>query len=171
MKKITIPKRFGYPTLDIVVNGIVHTVESGKEIEVEDHIAEAIENAIALAPVIRVPKSKFAQLAEDTLNEMTADDLAGITTLTKYCFYYANYLKAVTLPDSIAFIDNYAFGGCWRLATIYLPETPPTLASSNAFDSIPTTAKFICKTEESLAAYRSAPEWGAMTRTYTFVVE
>ena len=44
-KTIIIPKRFGYPTLDIVVNGKVYTVESNKEIVVEDHVAEAIENA------------------------------------------------------------------------------------------------------------------------------
>ena len=47
MKTITIPKRFGYPTLDIMVNGKVYTVKSGEEITVEDNIAEAIENAIA----------------------------------------------------------------------------------------------------------------------------
>ena len=47
MKTITIPKHFGYPTLDITINGKEYTVKSGEEIEVEDSIAEAIENAIA----------------------------------------------------------------------------------------------------------------------------
>ena len=55
MKTITIPKSFGYPTLDVTVNGKVYTVKSGEEITLEDHIAEAIENAIALEPK---PKSK-----------------------------------------------------------------------------------------------------------------
>ena len=48
MKTITVPKKYGYPTLDITVNGKEYTVKSGEEISVEDHIAEAIENAIAL---------------------------------------------------------------------------------------------------------------------------
>ena len=50
MKSITIPERFGYPTLEITINGKEQTFSSGVEIEVEDSVAEAIENAIALAP-------------------------------------------------------------------------------------------------------------------------
>ena len=50
MKTITIPKSFGYPTVDIVVNGKKYTVKSGEEVTIENHIAEVIENAMALAP-------------------------------------------------------------------------------------------------------------------------
>lgn len=50
MKTITIPKSFGYPTVDIVINNIKHTLKSGVSISVEDHIAEVVENAMALAP-------------------------------------------------------------------------------------------------------------------------
>jgi hypothetical protein len=50
MKTIIIPKRFGYPTADITINGIEHTFNTGVEIEVDDHLAAVIENAIALAP-------------------------------------------------------------------------------------------------------------------------
>lgn len=46
MKTITIPKSFGFPTLDIVINNVRHTFRSGEEISVDDHIAEAIMNAI-----------------------------------------------------------------------------------------------------------------------------
>ena len=49
MKTITIPKSFGYPTLDIVINNEKHTLKSGVEITVDDRIAEVIENAAALA--------------------------------------------------------------------------------------------------------------------------
>ena len=87
MKTLTIPKRFGYPTLDITVNGIEYTVKSGEEITLEDHVAEAIENAIALAPKIGVPRSKLAQIAEDSLTELTADDLAGISMISNCAFY------------------------------------------------------------------------------------
>lgn len=50
MKTITIPKRFGYPTAKITANGKEYILKSGEEIAVEDHIAEIIENAIALEP-------------------------------------------------------------------------------------------------------------------------
>ena len=50
MKTITIPKSFGYPTVDVVINSHKHTLKSGEEISVDDYIAEVIENAIALEP-------------------------------------------------------------------------------------------------------------------------
>lgn len=50
MTTITIPKRFGYPTVDIYINGKKYTFSSGVEISVEDNIADIIENAVALEP-------------------------------------------------------------------------------------------------------------------------
>jgi hypothetical protein len=50
MKNITIPKKFGYPTVNITVNGIEYTLETGVEIEVDDHVAEVVDNALALEP-------------------------------------------------------------------------------------------------------------------------
>ena len=50
MKTIIIPTRFGFPTLDLYINGRKSTFKSGEEISVEDHIAEVIENAIKLEP-------------------------------------------------------------------------------------------------------------------------
>lgn len=54
MRTITVPKKYGYPTLDITVNGKEYTVKSGEEITVEDSVAEAIENAIALESKAKV---------------------------------------------------------------------------------------------------------------------
>lgn len=170
MKTITIPKRFGYPTLDITVNGKEYTVKSGEEITVEDHIAEAIENAIALAPKIGVPRNKVAQLAEGSITEITAEDLAGISTLLDFAFYYKQKLKKVTLPDEITDIGNYAFQWCVELEKVFLPEKPPTLASSNVFSNIKTDCIFYCKTQESLSAYTKAQSWSALAKNYTFAV-
>lgn len=50
MKKIIIPTRFGYPTVDILLNFKRYTLQTGVEIEVEDELAEAIENSLALEP-------------------------------------------------------------------------------------------------------------------------
>ena len=50
MKTINIPKRFGYPTVDIYINNKTYTLKSGEEITVDDNVAAIIENAIALAP-------------------------------------------------------------------------------------------------------------------------
>lgn len=194
MKTITIPKRFGYPTLDVTVNGKEYTVESGEEITLEDHIAEAIENAIALAPKFVVPKSKLAQLADGSITEITASDLDGIEKICINAFYTCRSVEKVTIPNSVKDIGKYAFYGCAKLESIamgnsvtyieqtafewcslltsvYLPEIPPTLADVNAFANINASCVFYCKTQESLEAYRSAENWNTLAGTYTFKVE
>ena len=88
MKTITIPKSFGYPTVDIVINNVKHTLLSGVEISVEDYIAEVVENAIALAPKIGRNKSKLVQRAEGSITELTANDLEGIEKIAYYAFYF-----------------------------------------------------------------------------------
>ena len=171
MKTITIPKRFGYPTVDITINGKEETFASGVEINVEDSVAEAIENAIALAPKIGVPRNKVAQLAEGSITEITAEDLAGVSTLLDFAFYYKQKLKRVTLPDHITAIGNYAFQWCVELGEVYLPEKPPTLASSNVFSNIKTDCIFYCKTQESLNAYEKAQSWSVLAKNYSFAVK
>ena len=50
MKKITIPERYGYPTVDVTINFNKYTLNTGVEIEVEDAVAEAIEHIFAMQP-------------------------------------------------------------------------------------------------------------------------
>ena len=196
MKTITIPKRFGYPTLDITINGKEETFSSGVEISVEDSVAEAIENAIALAPELGVPRNRIAQLAEGSLKEITAEDTAGITTISSYAFYNNKSLTSIIFSSGIKVIESFAFYGCssiesirfgdsgkleslgtnafdWcaKLKSVYLPETPPILASVNAFANIKADCVFYCKTQASLDAYKSAQNWSALTSPYKFVVE
>ena len=196
MKSITIPERFGYPTLEITINGKEQTFNSGVEIEVEDSVAEAVENAIALAPKQGIYKSKFAQFAEGSLTELTADDLFGIESIVYYAFGQCYSLEVVELPDSVkkigisAFvgckelkevsfgenskinvIESNAFDWCVELSKVCLPKIPPTLVNVNAFQNIKTTCTFYCKSQESLNAYKAAANWSTLTGTYTFKVE
>ena len=194
MKTITIPKSFGYPTLDVTVNGKVYTVKSGEEITIEDHIAEAIENAIALAPKIGVPRNKVAQIADGSIKELFSEDLEGISTIRTYAFAFCTNFPSVVIPNSVKGIGSHAFYGCrelksvvigdgvtniapyicdWctSLTKVYLPETPPTLENINAFGNINPACVFYCKTQESLETYKKAENWSTLTGTYTFVVE
>ena len=68
MTTLTIPTKFGYPKFDIYINGKKYTLQSGVEITVEDHVADIIENAVALAPKYVKNKSKIAQRADITLS-------------------------------------------------------------------------------------------------------
>ena len=195
MKTITIPKRFGYPTLDVTVNGKIYTIESGKEITVEDSVAEVIENAIALAPKHERYLSKFAQSVEGSLTDVKAEDLEGITAIAACSFYFYRSLKSITIPKSVTKIGTNAFYSCsdletlmfeedvsvsieatafeWcsKLSRVYLPTTPPTLANANAFGNIKSGCVFYCKTPASKEAYLAAPIWSTLAGTYSFVVE
>lgn len=196
MKSITIPERFGYPTLEITINGKEQTFASGVEIEVEDSVAEAIENAIALAPKQGIYKSRLAQLAEGSITELTKGDLEGIETIVSSSFSYCRSLISVEIPngvtrigtsafyscgelESVRFGDNIklesiggsAFEWCEKLVCVYLPTTPPTLANNSAFANINASCVFYCKTQASLDAYKSAANWSTLTGTYTFTVE
>lgn len=170
MKTITIPKSFGYPTVDIVINNVKHTLKSGEEITIDDYIAEVIENAMALAPKYARNISKLAQLGENTLKELTAEDLAGISTLARCAFYSNLGLMSVTIPNNIREIGEDTLSWCVNLERVYLPEVPPTL-SVNAFKGVRTTCVFYCKTQASLDAYKSVANWSELTGTYTFKVE
>lgn len=194
MKTLIIPKRFGYPTLDITVNGKEYTVKSGEEITTEDHIAEAIENAIALEPKFGRNKSKLAQRADGSITELTTSDLEGVQSISNFAFRECVKLTKIAIPNSVTSIGSYAFNNCYllksveipdnissiganafdwcpALARVYLPEIPPTLANINAFANINTACIFYCKTQESLEAYRTAAYWSSLTGTYSFVVE
>ena len=50
MKKINIPTSFGHPTVKVSINSKDYQLETGKTIEVEDFIAECVENAFGEKP-------------------------------------------------------------------------------------------------------------------------
>lgn len=196
MRTITVPKKYGYPTLDITVNGKEYTVRSGEEITVEDSVAEAIENALALAPKVGVPRSRFAQHIEGIITDLDSSDFEGVETIAYYALAYSKKLKTMEIPsgvkiiaegafygcsalESVRFGENsnlesigsVAFGYCKTLSAVFLPETPPALVKSDAFTNIPSSCVFYCKTQDSLNAYKVATNWSELAKTYTFAVE
>ena len=168
-KTITIPTNCN-PYI-VVINNHVYTYRAGDTIEVPDEVAEAIEDALELAPKPKRYLSKFAQLVSGELYEVTAADLEGVSKIDVGAFGGRPTLKKVVMPNSITKIDQNVFSWCTKLEGIWLPETPPTLVNTNAFDKIKADCVFYCKSQASLDAYKAAPNWSTLTGTYSFVVE
>lgn len=169
MKTITIPK-YNNPFV-VNINNKEYTYKAGVTIEVPDEVAEAIEDALELIPKPKRYLSRFAQLAEGEIKEITAEDLEGISKIFN-CAFYGNYnLTKVTIPRNVIKIESGAFAWCASLTKVDLPEVPPALLDGNVFNNINSACVFYCKTQKSLDAYKAATNWSTLTGTYSFVVE
>ena len=193
MKSITIPTNCN-PYI-VVINNHVYTYRAGDSVEVPDEVAEVIEDALELEPKPKRYISQLGQIAEERITEITSRDLGEIETISYYAFAYCRNMVSMEIPKSVKTIGDGAFYGCLRLerlkfesnsrlesignmafyscklSSVYLPETPPVLSNTNAFQSIKTGCVFYCKTQASLEAYREAPNWSTLAGTYSFVVE
>lgn len=168
MKAATIPTSMN-PYV-VTINNHTYSYPAGETVEVPDEVAAAIEDALELEPRPQRYLSKIAHLAENTLKELTAEDLAGISSLVRCAFYSNIGLISITIPDNIREIGTDAFSWCVNLERVYLPEVPPTLAV-DAFKGVRVTCVFYCKTQASMEAYKAAENWGTLAGTNAFVVE
>lgn len=85
----------------------------------------------------------------------------GILGLGNMAFYNCNQMPQVTLPTTLTFIGENAFGSCLSLDTVkLLTATPPTL-EVNSFQDVPhPVAAVPC---EAGANYQTATYWSALT--------
>lgn len=167
MKTIQIPM-YSNP-FTVVINNSVYQYKAGESVEVPDEVAAAIEDALKLEPKAKRYLSVVAQLVSGSLQEITAEDLAGANKIAGCAFYNNLGLVKVTIPNSITKIEQNAFNWATNLKSVYLPEVPPVLANVTAFGNL--TCTFYCKTQASLEAYKAAENWSTLTSTYAFVVE
>ena len=116
---------------------------------------------------------------------------SGMTLVDEYAFYQCYALSFVTIPDGVTTIASSAFGTCSSLSSVTIPSsvtnivmqtfaknyglgsirfernTPPSVAASNAFTSLPADC-VIYVPSASLNAYKSASNYPSAS-TYTYV--
>ena len=66
--------------------------------------------------------SPFKGIVDDSLTEVTAEMLDGVTTISYYAFYQCANLISVVIPSGVTSIENSAFWGCRLLTNINLPS-------------------------------------------------
>ena len=83
----------------------------------------------------------------------------GVTSIGKLAFSNCYSLASITIPDSVTSIGNSVFDKCYGVAEYHLkPTTPPTLSSTNAFNTIPSDC-IIYVPQGCLEAYQNATNW------------
>ena len=83
----------------------------------------------------------------------------SVTSIGNSAFNSCYSLASVTIPDSVTSIGNSAFSSCYGMAKYHLkPTTPPTLSSTNAFNTIPSDC-IIYVPQGCLEAYQNATNW------------
>ena len=76
--------------------------------------------------------NKLASLVGGTPTEITADDLAGVTKLIDYAFFFST-LTSITIPNSVTSIGHFVFKGCSLLTSVIISNSV-TKIGSNAFE-------------------------------------
>ena len=71
----------------VSINNHVYQYRAGETIEVPDEVAAAIEDALELEPKPERYPSRLAKLAEGSLQELTAEDLEGISKIAGCAFH------------------------------------------------------------------------------------
>lgn len=91
-----------------------------------------------------------------SLTSVTIGD--SVTTIGKWAFSGCSSLRSVTIPDSVTTIGEEAFFECISLTGVFCKATTPPALGVAAFYNNPSDPK-IYVPMESVAAYKSAPDW------------
>ena len=136
-KTITFPKCRN--PFYIYVNGKLQTFRAGETVEVDDSVADVIQNHIDLQPKedpnagkVTGGVGKAPQIVDRTVTEITAEDLAGATNIGDYAFYNSRNIASIEIPSSVTKIGAYAFQYCVALEEIVVPNGVETIGH-NAF--------------------------------------
>ena len=101
--------------------------------------------------------SPFKGIVDDSIIEVTADMLSGITSISSYAFYQCANLISVDIPSGVTSIGNSAFSYCRAVTSITIP---------NGVTSIGSSAFFECRLVSSLTIPSSVTSIGSSAFAY-----
>lgn len=111
---------------------------------------------------VNVP-NKLAQLADESITEITAEDLRGATKIRKEMFKLCLSLKSVVIPNSVTVISSSAFCGEWssrmKIKTIEFEE-------ESALAELMSSSFGYCSSVKSVVLPRSLQKIGYWAFSY-----
>ena len=119
----------------------------------------ALETAYLPSGLTSIPSTFFSNCY--ALKSISIPD--SVTTISISAFSSCRRLSRVTIPSGVTNIATMAFQNCYGMSEYHLkPTTPPSLASTNVFFSIPNDCKIYVPYSEDhsiLEAYKAATNW------------
>jgi hypothetical protein len=164
-KTITIPHCRN--PFHIIVNGVVQSFRAGETVEVDDSVADVIQNHIDLLPKEDPNAGKesgggasenLLKCIEGTATEITAEDLQGVTVFGKGAFQYCASLVEITIPKNVTKLEMYSLGSCTKLKRVILESSTPPSIQTTTFTSTSKVEYFVVPVGAG-DAYRNATNW------------
>jgi hypothetical protein len=105
---------------------------------------------------------KLAQLADKTIESVSAEDLSGLTSIRQYAFYECLNLTSVVLPEGLTVLGTSAFSSC-PLTEMTFPASLTNI-NQTCFQYCYnlSTIRFLSLTPPKLGA--TAFSWSSVTR-------
>ena len=110
--------------------------------------------------ILKKTYSVFKSIVDDSLTEVTADMLNGVTSISNNAFFQCYNLTSVEIPSSVTSIGNLAWRNCSLLTSVTIEATTPPTLGTTVFQG--THANLVIYVpSESVEAYKSANRWSA----------
>lgn len=97
--------------------------------------------------------NKLPQVVDKSVITITADDLAGATSIGKYAFSACRNLTSVSLPSTLTSIGQYAFYNCSNLTSITITDGVSLIGNYAFGDCSGLTSVTILANLTSLGSY------------------